>query len=94
VLILSKTSTPFRKFQAIHSLSRIFREKQHLRPCFQSIQIITPLLHHLLPLFKVRGPVVCSAVRIAHGMRKLVLNVLWPDVEDFVDDRTRPYFCP
>jgi hypothetical protein len=71
-------------------LPHLFRERQHFRSCLQIIQIIAPLLHHLLPLFKVCGPVVCPTVRIAHGMRELMLDVLGPDVEDFVDDRTRP----
>ena len=55
-------------------------------------QIIAALLHHLLPLFKVRGPVECPSVRIVHGMRELVLDIPNPDVENFVKDRAG--HCP
>ena len=67
--------------------------KDFLMPCqvFCNVsmppKLIAPLLHHLLPLFKVRRPVVCPAIRITHRMRKLVLDVLNPDVENFVEDR-------
>jgi hypothetical protein len=67
---------------------RLFRERQDLCSSFQLVQIIAPELHHLLPLIQVRRPVVCASVWIAHSMRKLVLDVLGPDVKHLVEDCT------
>lgn len=42
--------------------------RYHFRPSLQLVEIVSPLLHHLPPLGKMRCPVVGAPVRVAHCM--------------------------
>ena len=52
-----------------------------MRALLQPVKVIRPQLHHLPAPGKVRGPVVSPAVRVPHGMGKLVFYVIRIPVE-------------
>jgi hypothetical protein len=53
----------------------------------QLVQVICPSLHHLFSLREMSRTVVGAAVRIADGMRQLVLDKIRPKTEYFIEDR-------
>lgn len=60
--------------------------RYHLRPGFQPVKVVRPCLHHLPTFGKVGRPVVSSAVRIANGVGKLMLDKVGPNLQDFIQD--------
>jgi hypothetical protein len=53
------------------------------------VKIIRPLLHHLASGRQMRGAVILVPIRIAHRVRKLVLDIVWPYIPNLVEDRAR-----
>jgi hypothetical protein len=51
---------------AAKSSSHVTVQRYHFRPTLQLVEIVSPLLHHLPTLGKMRCPVVGAPVRIAH----------------------------
>ena len=51
--------------------SHVTVQRYHFRPTLQHVEIVSPLLHHLPQLGKMRRPVVGAPVRIAHRMVRM-----------------------
>lgn len=68
-------------------LGNMTRHQNDLSSGLDSMQIVSPLLHHLPTLWKVRGPIVSSPVGVPHCMGELVLDVIGANAKYLVKNR-------
>jgi hypothetical protein len=64
-------------------------QRDDFRPGLKLVEVIRPLLYHLAPLGKMRRAVVGAPGRIAHGVGKLMLNVIGAYPQHFIEDGSR-----
>src|SRR5262245_5604738 len=69
--------------------ARALSEWYDFRASLELVQIIRPLLHHLASFRKVRCAVVCASVGVAHGVGKLVFNVIGTHAQHFIENGSR-----
>lgn len=53
---------------------------------FQLVKVVRPFLHHTAPFGQVSGAVVGPPVGIAYRMGELVLDVIGPEPQYFIED--------
>jgi hypothetical protein len=69
-----------------------FLERQHYRASLQAVQVISPLLHHLMAFGQVGSAVIGASVGVSNGMGELVFDKINAYPQHFIKDR--PSDCP